>query len=53
MYNLDMKEKIKTFCLILLTITALIIAWRYWVYTADYSRLVDEQTKFKVENYTK
>ena len=48
-----MKEKIKIICLILVTIAALIIALRYWMYTADYSRLVDEQTKFKVENYAR
>lgn len=28
-----MKEKIKTICLILITIAVLIIVWRYWVLT--------------------
>ena len=48
-----MKEKIKTICLILITLSVLTVAWRYWVYTIDYNRLVDEQTKFKIINYTR
>jgi Tfp pilus assembly protein PilO len=48
-----MKEKIKIICLILITIAILIIAWRYWVYTNNYDRLIDKQTEFEVKDYSK
>ncbi len=46
-----MKEKIKIICLILITISIMIIAWRYWMYTNDYNRLVNERVEFEVKNY--
>ncbi len=46
-----MKEKIKIICLILLTISALIIAIRFWIYTVYYDRWVDKQIEFQVRNY--
>lgn len=48
-----MEQIIKQICLILITISILLFSFSVFKISNDYSRWVDDQTKFEVKNYTK